>query len=46
MIKEYALKNKMNYQEIEMEHSPRASFPKYIFSMLKSLESVIPVKKI
>ena len=45
MIKEYALKNKMNYQEIEMEHSPRASFPKYTFSMLKSLESVIPVKK-
>ena len=45
MIKEYALKNKMNYQEIKMEHSPRASFPKYIFSMLKSLESVIPVKK-
>ena len=45
MIKEYALKNKINYQEIKMEHSPRASFPKYIFSMLKSLESVIPVKK-
>jgi len=45
IIKEYALKNKMNYQEIEMEHSPRSSFPKYIFSMLKSLESVIPVKK-
>ena len=45
MIKEYALKNKMNYQEIKMEHSPRASFSKYIFSMLKSLESVIPVKK-
>jgi glucose/mannose-6-phosphate isomerase len=45
MIKEYALKNKINYQEIKMEHSPRASFPKYIFSMLKTLESVIPVKK-
>ena len=45
MIKEYALKNKMNYQEIKMEHSPRASLPKYIFSMLKTLESVIPVKK-
>ena len=45
MIKEYALKNKINYQEIKMEHSPRASFSKYIFSMLKSLESVIPVKK-
>jgi glucose/mannose-6-phosphate isomerase len=35
----------MNYQEIKMEHSPRASLPKYIFSMLKTLESVIPVKK-
>ncbi len=45
MIKEYALKNKMSYQEIKMEHSPRASLPKYIFSMLKTLESVIPVKK-
>ena len=45
MIKEYALKNKINYQEIKMEHSPRASFSKYIFSMLKTLESVIPVKK-
>ena len=32
MIKEYALKNKINYQEIKMEHSPRASFPKYVFS--------------
>ena len=45
MIKEYALKNKINYQEIKMEHSPRASFPKYVFSILKTLESVIPVKK-
>ena len=45
IIKEYALKNKINYQEIKMEHSPRASFPKYIFSILKTLESVIPVKK-
>ena len=45
MIKEYALKNKINYQEIKMEHSPRASFPKYIFSILNTLESIIPVKK-
>ena len=45
MIKEYASKNKINYQEIKMERSPRASFSKYIFSMLKTLESVIPVKK-
>ena len=45
MIKQYALKNRINYQEIKMEHSPRASFSKYIFSMLKIFESVIPVKK-
>ena len=45
MIKEYALKNKINNQENKMEHSPRASFPKYIFSILNTLESIIPVKK-
>ena len=45
LIKQYALKNGINYQEIKMEHSPRASFSKYIFSMLKTLETVIPVKK-
>ena len=45
MMKKYALKNEINYQEIKMEHSPRVSFPKYVFSMLRTLESVIPVKK-
>jgi len=45
LVKEYALKNKINYQEIKMEHSPRASFPKYIFSILSTLESVIHVTK-
>jgi len=45
MIKEYSLKNKINYQEIKMEHSPRASFPRYMFSILKTLESIIYVKK-
>jgi len=45
MIKQYASKNKINYQEIKMEHSPRASFPKYVFSILKTLESIMPVKK-
>ena len=45
LVKQYALKNGINYQEIKMENSPRASFPKYVFSMLKTLESVIPVKK-
>ena len=45
MIKQYAMKNEVNYQEIKMEHSPRASFSKYIFATLKILELVIPVKK-
>ena len=45
MIKQYAMKNGVNYQEIKMEHSPRASFSKYIFATLKILELVIPVKK-
>ena len=45
MIKQYAMKNGVDYQEIKMEHSPRASFSKYIFTTLKILELVIPVKK-
>ena len=45
LIKQDAIKNGIKHQEIKMEHSPRASFPRYIFSMLKILELVIPVKK-
>tara|TARA_Y100000590_G_scaffold115951_1_gene132315 strand:+ start:5406 stop:6419 length:1014 start_codon:yes stop_codon:yes gene_type:complete len=45
MIKEFCNKKKIFYQSIPLIHSPRASFPKFLFSILKSLEQIIPVKE-
>jgi len=37
--------NNIEYRKIPMHHSPRASFPTFLYSILKTLNSVIPVKK-
>jgi len=37
--------NKINYRKIPMKHSPRASFPIFLFSMLHTLESILPIEK-
>ena len=39
------LKNSIEYRKIPMIHSPRASFTTYLYSILKILESFIPVSK-
>jgi len=44
-MEEYCNKNKVDYRKILMHHSPRASFPAFLYSILKTLNSVIPVKK-
>ncbi len=44
-MKKYSIKNKIGYYEIPEIHSPRASFPCYLYSILNVLEDVIPVKK-
>ena len=44
-MKNYSIKNKISYYEIPELHSPRASFPSYLYSILNVLEDVIPVKK-
>ena len=44
-MKKYSIKNKIPYYEIPEIHSPRASFPCYLYSILNVLENVIPVKK-
>jgi len=44
-IEEYCIKNQINYKKIESIHSPRASFAKFIFSILKILNSIIPINK-
>jgi len=38
-------KNSIEYRKIPMHHSPRASFPVFLYSILKTLNSAIPVKK-
>ena len=44
-IEEYCIKNNVEYRKIPMHHSPRASFPVFLYSILKTLNSIIPVKK-
>jgi len=42
-IENYCLKNNLEYRKIEQIHSPRASFTKFLFSMLKVLSPIIPI---
>jgi glucose/mannose-6-phosphate isomerase len=44
-IEQYCIKNQINYKKIESVHSPRASFAKFTFSILKILNSIIPINK-
>lgn len=42
-IEKYCKENRINYQKIPMIHSPRASFPSFLYSMLKILQPIIPI---
>jgi len=44
-MEEYCNKNKIDYSKIPMYHSPRASFTVFLYSILKILNSLIPVTK-
>ena len=44
-MEQYCIKNQINYKKIESIHSPRASFAKFTFSILKILNSIIPINK-
>ena len=44
-MEKYCNQNNIKHQNIAQLHSPRASFPAFLYSILKILESVIPVKK-
>ena len=44
-IQEYCNDKGVNYRNISMVHSPRASFPAFLFSILKNLESFLPINK-
>lgn len=44
-IENYCIKNKIEYRKIEQTHSPRASFVNYLYSILNSLQPILPIKK-
>ncbi len=43
-MKEYCEKNRIRHVTIPMVHSPRVSFTTYLYSMLKILKPIIPVR--
>lgn len=44
-IEKYCIKNNIQYRKIKQIHSPRASFTTFLYSMIKVLQPIIPVKK-
>jgi glucose/mannose-6-phosphate isomerase len=44
-IQEYCSKKNIEHRHIEQIHSPRASFTKFLYSMLKVLAPALPIKK-
>ena len=44
LIKKFCSDNKIEYREIKEYHSPRASFPSFLYGMLKILGPILPIK--
>ncbi len=44
-MKEYCIKNKIGYRNIPQLHSPRVSFAGFLYTILKVLGSVLPIKE-
>lgn len=44
-MKQICKKNSIDFQNIEAIHSPRASFINYVYSVLYTLNSIIPIRK-
>lgn len=44
-MEKYCTKNNIEYRKIPQFHSPRASFTVFLYSILKILNSVVPIKK-
>ena len=43
-MEEFCLKEKIELRKIEKYHSPRASFPSFLYSILNILSPIIPIK--
>ena len=44
-LEQFCKENNLEYRKIEKNHSPRASFVSYLYSMLKVLKNIIPIDK-
>jgi len=44
VMEDFCKRNNIFHQKIEAVHSPRASFPKFLFTILRSLDQIIPIK--
>jgi len=44
-MEEYCIKNKIECRKIEQIHSPRSSFPAFLYSMLNTLKPILPIEK-
>lgn len=44
-MEQYCTKNQINYRKINFNHSPRASFVNFSFSMLKVINLILPIDK-
>ena len=44
-MESFCSKNNIVFRKIPEIHSPRVSFPSYVYSILKTLNSIIPLKK-
>ena len=45
IIESFCTKNNIEFRKLPQIHSPRASFPSYVYSILKTLNSIIPITK-
>lgn len=43
LLESFCTKNNIQYRKIPKTHSPRTSFPNFVYSILKTLNSIIPV---
>ena len=44
-MEEYCNQNSIEFIKIQKNHSPRASFVNFLYSILRTLESIFPIKK-
>jgi len=45
IMESFCTKNNVEFRKFPQIHSPRASFPSYVYSILKTLNSIIPITK-